>query len=117
MRTANWKKSAWDFGPPADHGRADAWQLLITFRIGIASHNVSHGVPLPPGWDWVARPLEFIAPNSLFRLNPQGAPVRIPAIADAEKQKKNSKKGLGATIVMMGSRETSETPLDRRPLR
>ena len=47
----------------------------------------SRGAPLPVGWDWAARPLEFVAPKPLIRSIPNNIPGPIPTIAGAEKRK------------------------------
>ena len=43
-------------------------------------------MPLPLGWDWAARSLEFTAPDPLFRGIVPGSPRFIPTVAQASDQ-------------------------------
>ena len=40
--------------------------------------------PLPTGWDWAAKSLDFLAPDPLIRGVHRGDPVAIPTVASAK---------------------------------
>ena len=54
----------------------------------------SNGATLPIGWDWRARPPEFIAPDPLNRPLPHGLSDPIPTVAEAEKNDKRTMEDL-----------------------
>ena len=70
----------------------------------------SYGAPLPVGWDWAARPLEFAARNALIHSILRGVPAPIPTIADTEMQKQNLEKDLDAKITAMDSQGNATHP-------
>ena len=70
----------------------------------------SNGTPLPVGWDWAARSLDFAAPDPLVRPISRGVPVPIPTIADAEEQKQTLKKDSDATVTAKESQENVNKP-------
>ena len=81
-----------------------------------AVHYVSdaNGAPLPVGWGWTARALEFARPNPLICSISRGTPAPIPTNAEAEKQQKNLEKDLDTPIGLLDSRGPSDTPPDTR---
>ena len=74
----------------------------------------SNGSPLPVGWDWAARPLEFAAPNPLVRSILRGNPAPILTIADAEMQEKTLEKDLDTNITAKDSQGNVTQPVVNR---
>ena len=55
-------------------------------RLAAANYVLdSGGSPLPVGWYWAAKLLDFVPPTALIRSISRAAPVFIPTVAEAEK--------------------------------
>ena len=80
-------------------------------RLAAANYVLdSNGPPVPVGWDWSARSLEFIAPKPIGRPILRSVPAPTPTIADAEMQKKTFKKDWYANFTAKDSRENATQP-------
>ena len=76
----------------------------------------SNGDPLPIGWDWAARALEFAPLAPLIRPLPHGPPARIPAIAEAEKHAKRTMEDVDIRTTQVDPHMNLDAKADARTL-
>ena len=85
-------------------------------RLAAASYVLdSNCAPLPSGWDWVARALEFNAPDPLIRPLPHGLSAPIPAISESEKHDKRAQVDLGTPAPPDELQTNLDTQADASP--